>query len=89
LSHAQLVQYPLATGAVPVDVAAVGLLDGVVGEVGVQEGFGGALEAEFGVGDFSAGFEEGGHSHADDVDFRGHGCGMYYMCMYVCCVVES
>ena len=52
LGHAELVEDALAAGGVAVAVAGNGLIDIVVVELGVEEGFDAGFEAEFGVIDY-------------------------------------
>ena len=54
LRHAELVEDPLTAGRVAVAVAGDALIDIVVIDLGVQEGFDAGFEAEFGVVDCAA-----------------------------------
>lgn len=71
-----MVEDALAAGAVSIAVAGNAHVDVVVVYLGVEHGFDAGFEAQLGVVDFAAGFDEFGHAYAEDVDggflFRGH-----------------
>ena len=67
VGHAELIEDALAGGGVAIAVAGDAGLDVVVGDVGVEKGFGAGFEAEFGVGAEVAGFDELGEADAEDV----------------------
>ena len=68
--HAELVEYSLATGTVAITVAGYALVDVVVVDVRVKEGFDASFIAEFGVVDFAPGFDEFSETDAEDVNRR-------------------
>ena len=53
LRHAELIKDPLAAGGVAIAVAGDALVDIVVIDLGVEEGFDPGFEAEFGVVDYA------------------------------------
>ena len=77
--HAELVKHPLAAGTVAVTVACDTLLDVVIINTSVEEGFDAGFEAELGVIDLSAGFDELSHADTEYVGREfgrfGHGDG--------------
>lgn len=84
LGHAELVEDALATGAIAVAVARDGLVYIVIVDLRVKKSLDAGFEAEFCVVDFSAGFDELCHAHAEDVDgrlFLGRHSGV---CSFVC-----
>ena len=82
--HAELVKHPLAAGTVAVTVACDTLLDVVIINTSVEEGFDAGFEAELGVIDLSAGFDELGHADTEDVGLEfgrfAHGDGSKEQC---------
>lgn len=66
--HAELVEDALAAGAVAVAVAGDALVDVVVVDLRVEHGLDASFEAQFRIVDLSAGLDELGHAHAEDVD---------------------
>jgi hypothetical protein len=67
LGHAELVKDSLATGGVAVAVACDALVDIVVVDLGVKQGFDACFEAELSVVDFASWLNEFGHAYAEDV----------------------
>ena len=63
----------LAAGGVAVAVAGYGVVDGVVGDLGIEQGFRASLEAHGGIVVAGMGFEEGGEAYADDEGSVGRG----------------
>ena len=73
LGHAELIEDALATGRIAIAVACYSLINVVVVDLGVEEGFDASFEAEFGVVHFSPWFDEFGQTYAKDVGFGGWG----------------
>ena len=71
LRHAELVEYSLAAGTVAVAVTGNALVNVIIVDLGVEERLDAGFEAEFGVVDLAAGFDEFGHTHAENVGRRG------------------
>ena len=69
--EAELVEYALPAGGIAVAVACDALFDVVVVDLRIEERFDTGFVAELGVVDFSAWFDELGHSDAEDVDGGG------------------
>ena len=65
--HAELVEHTLPAGAIAVDIARHALVNVIVIDLGVEEGFDAGFETEFGVLDFASGFDEFGEADAENV----------------------
>ena len=80
LGHAKLIEYALTAGTIAIAVACDSLVDVVVVDLGVQEGFDAGFETEFGVIDLAARFDEFGQTYAEHVGWCGwffaHGGGL-------------
>jgi len=65
--QSELIENPLATGAVAVNIACNTLVNIVVVDVGVQHGLDTGFEAQLMVVDLATGLDEFGHTNAQDV----------------------
>jgi len=73
----ELIEYPLPTGTVPVDIARYPEVDVVVGDSCINHGFHTSLVAHLGVVDLAAGLDELCDADAEDVDWLDRHFGIY------------